>query len=85
MDLTPFFEKYGILTPIEKEVNDYGKKKFVITKKQIEETKKEIASEIIKSKYTFLVYFRLYSPFLQKSTTCIYRYSNMQRQYIYYV
>ncbi|WP_349905687.1 M60 family metallopeptidase [Bacteroides caccae] len=44
MDLTPFFEKYGFLTPIEKEVNDYGKKKFVITKKQIEETKKEIAS-----------------------------------------
>lgn len=41
-DLTPFFEKYGFLTPIDKEVNDYGKKMFVITQKQIDEVKKEI-------------------------------------------
>ena len=43
-------------------MNDYGKKKFVITKKQIEETKKEIASGNYK-KVNIGKYNNLYNPF----------------------
>lgn len=42
LDMTPFFEKYGFLKPVKLEVNDYGKKVFEVTAKDIEQTRKEI-------------------------------------------
>lgn len=42
MNLLPFFEHYGFLAPIDQEVNDYGKKRFVVTQQQIDRLRKEI-------------------------------------------
>ena len=44
MDLTPFFEKFGFLKPINIEVNDYGKEMFEVTEKDVKQLRKEIKS-----------------------------------------
>lgn len=41
-NLLPFFEKYGFLTLIDKEVKDYAVRRFVVTQEQIDDLKKEI-------------------------------------------
>ncbi|MDR1090191.1 MAG: M60 family metallopeptidase [Prevotella sp.] len=45
LDLTEFFEAWGFLTPIDIEMDDYGKDKFIITQAQINEVKAEIAAK----------------------------------------
>lgn len=42
LNMLTFFEKWGFLTPVNTTLNDYGRKKFIITKEQIEELKLEI-------------------------------------------
>ena len=42
MNLTDFFEKYGFLKPVDIEVNDYGKKRFVVDAEDVKQLKKEI-------------------------------------------
>lgn len=43
LDLTEFFEAWGFLTPINIEIDDYGKQRFTITNEQINQVKAEIA------------------------------------------
>lgn len=42
MDLTDFFEKYGFLKPLDIEVNDYGKKRFLVDAGDIKKLKRNI-------------------------------------------
>ena len=42
LNLTDFFEKYGFLKPVDIEVNDYGKKRFVVDAEDVKQLKKEI-------------------------------------------
>jgi hypothetical protein len=44
LNLTAFFESWGFLTPIDKELNDYGTTRFTITQAQIDALKTEIAA-----------------------------------------
>ncbi|MGL4327807.1 MAG: M60 family metallopeptidase, partial [Tannerellaceae bacterium] len=44
-DLTEFFEAWGFLTPVDFEIDDYGKSRFTVTESQISETKNYIASK----------------------------------------
>ena len=43
-DLTEFFSKWGFLTPISMEMNDYGKYKIDLTQEMVDACKAEIAS-----------------------------------------
>ncbi|MFV0505282.1 MAG: M60 family metallopeptidase [Bacteroidales bacterium] len=45
LDLTEFFEQWGFLYPIDREVDDYSKKWFKITQEQIDAVKAEIAAK----------------------------------------
>lgn len=45
MDLTGFFEKWGFLTPVDMEINDYGNGQFIVTQNIIDEAKSYIASK----------------------------------------
>ncbi|WP_289621398.1 M60 family metallopeptidase [Bacteroides congonensis] len=42
INLLDFFERWGFLTPVDTELNDYGNKKFTITQGQIDALKAEI-------------------------------------------
>lgn len=42
-DLTDFFEKWGMLTPCEEEINDYSTRTLKITQAQVDEVKSKIA------------------------------------------
>lgn len=44
-DLTEFFEAWGFLTPVNFEIDDYGKSRFTVTESQILETKNYITSK----------------------------------------
>jgi hypothetical protein len=44
MDMTEFFEKWGFLTPLDIEINDYSTARFKITQGQIDIVKAEIAA-----------------------------------------
>ena len=45
MNMLEFFEEWGFLRPIDREVNDYGMKLIRITQKQIDELKREIEAK----------------------------------------
>ncbi|MDR0733108.1 MAG: M60 family metallopeptidase [Dysgonamonadaceae bacterium] len=45
LDLTEFFEFWGFLTPVNKEVDDYGSGRFIVTQTQIDALKTEIAAK----------------------------------------
>ena len=45
LNMLDFFEKWGFLTPVDTELNDYGKKKFTVTESQISALKEEINKE----------------------------------------
>jgi hypothetical protein len=45
MDMTEFFEKWGFLTPLDIEINDYSTARFKITQDQIDIVKAEIAAQ----------------------------------------
>ena len=45
LNLLDFFEKWGFLTPIDRDVNDYSKGRFTITEAQIASLKAEIEAE----------------------------------------
>lgn len=42
VNLLDFFEKWGFLTPVNTQLNDYGTKSFIITQNQVDELRKEI-------------------------------------------
>lgn len=42
LDLTDFFDKWGFLTPINMEIDDYGKSQFVVTQAMIDACKTSI-------------------------------------------
>lgn len=43
-DLTDFFEKWGFLTPVDTEIDDYGTGQFTVTQSQIDEIKSRVAA-----------------------------------------
>ncbi|MHA7108510.1 M60 family metallopeptidase [Sunxiuqinia elliptica] len=45
LDLTPFFEAWGFLEPVDITVNDYATKQFTITQNEIDDLKAEIAAK----------------------------------------
>ena len=45
LDLTSFFENSGFLTPIDTEIDDYGKEQFTITQSEIDACKQYITSK----------------------------------------
>lgn len=45
LDLTAFFKAWGFLRPIDMEVEDYGKKRFVVTAEQISVLEQEIVAK----------------------------------------
>jgi hypothetical protein len=45
LDLTEFFETWGFLTPADITIDDYGAKKFTVTREQIDQVKAEIAAK----------------------------------------
>lgn len=44
LDLTAFFEKWGFLRAVDLNIDDYGNRKFVITPRQVDDLKAEIAA-----------------------------------------
>ncbi len=44
-DLTPFFRKWGYLTPFDQEIDDYGKARVTITQSQADKTIADIATK----------------------------------------
>lgn len=44
-DLTGFFQKWGYLTPVDMEIDDYGKERIKITQKQVDDLVGEIKSK----------------------------------------
>ena len=45
LNMLDFFEKWGFLTPVDTELNDYGTKKFTVTESQITALEEEISKE----------------------------------------
>ncbi len=45
MDLTDFFEKWGFLTPVNMNINDYGNGQFTVTQNMVDQAKAYIASK----------------------------------------
>lgn len=45
LDLTDFFESWGFLTPIDKTIDDYSSKHFIVTQEEIDALKAEIAAQ----------------------------------------
>ncbi|MFV0483576.1 MAG: M60 family metallopeptidase, partial [Bacteroidales bacterium] len=45
LDLTDFFEDWGFLTPIDRDISDYATKRFTITQEEIDALKSEIATK----------------------------------------
>lgn len=42
MNLLDFFEKWGFLTPVDMEIDDYGKSRFTVTEEQVDEIRRRV-------------------------------------------
>lgn len=57
MNLLDFFTKWGFLTPVDKELDDYGKKQLTVTQDMIDALKQKVNALEVPSRCRFRIHF----------------------------